>query len=189
MATEFPRNGFTSRVPPPDMAQAMAHGQSTEEATLHETVKPEAPQTITAADLDVDDDYEPELSVDLGDLPPVLDAQAEEVTLRQRALNVVRAYNKKVAGWDSMEQLPEPDADMGIMGTVRLVGGAVVGIAVITLVVNQVLSIQSIANSTGPFSGVITSLESTGVAAMTLLVVGLVVAAASAIMSFMGSGF
>jgi hypothetical protein len=76
-----------------------------------------------------------------------------------------------------------------IMQAVRMIGGAVVGIAVIVLVVNQVLTIGAIENSTGPFSGVIDSLESTGVAAMVLLVVGLVVVAAQQIMGFMGGGF
>lgn len=76
-----------------------------------------------------------------------------------------------------------------IMRVVQLVGGAVVGIAIVVLVVNEVLTVNAIANSTGPFSGVITSLETTGVAAMTLLVVGLLVVAASSIMDFFGGGF
>jgi len=76
-----------------------------------------------------------------------------------------------------------------VMGAVRMIGGAVVGIAVIVLVVNEVLTIGAVSNSTGPFAGVIDSLETTGVAAMTLLVVGLVVVAAQQIMSYMGGGF
>ena len=76
-----------------------------------------------------------------------------------------------------------------VMQAVRMIGGAVVGIAVIVLVVNEVLTIGAVSNSTGPFSGVIDSLETTGVAAMTLLVVGLVVVAAQQIMSYMGGGF
>jgi hypothetical protein len=76
-----------------------------------------------------------------------------------------------------------------VMQAVRMIGGAVVGIAVIVLVVNEVLTIGAVSNSTGPFAGVIDSLETTGVAAMTLLVVGLVVVAAQQIMSYMGGGF
>jgi len=76
---------------------------------------------------------------------------------------------------------------MGMLQAVRKVGGAVVGIAVVTLVVNEVLTIESINNSSGPFSGVIDSLNTTGVAAMTLLVVGLVVLSASFIMRYMGN--
>lgn len=76
-----------------------------------------------------------------------------------------------------------------IMRVVQLVGGAVIGIAIVTLVVNEVLTVDAINNSSGPFSGVIDSLETTGVAAMTLLVVGLLVVAASQIMNFFGGGF
>jgi hypothetical protein len=74
---------------------------------------------------------------------------------------------------------------MGVMNAVKMVGGAVIGIAVITLVVNEVLTVDAINNSSGPFTGVINSLETTGVAAMTLLVVGLLVVAASFIMRYM----
>jgi hypothetical protein len=88
-------------------------------------------------------------------------------------------------------EAPEPVAadDLSIMQEVRMVGGAVVLIAVIVLVVNEVLTVPAINNSTGPFTPVIDSLGTTGVAAMSLLVVGLVVAAARAIMGFMGGGF
>jgi hypothetical protein len=161
--------------------------------------QPDEPK-ITAEDLDVEDDYEPELSVDLGDLDAVLEAEADEeadgllATLREkiaftkRAQSVVRAYNEEATVYGP-GTLEEPDADMGIMGTVRLVGAAVVGISVTVLVVNEVLTIGAIQNSSGPFAPVIDSIGSTGVAAMSLLVVGLLVLAASRIMGFMGSGF
>lgn len=91
--------------------------------------------------------------------------------------------NNSTAGTSPNEQ------NLPVMQAVRMIGGAVVGIAVIVLVVNEVLTIGAISNSTGPFAGVIDSLETTGVAAMTLLVVGLVVVAAQQIMSYMGGGF
>jgi len=92
------------------------------------------------------------------------------------------------------DEVTEEPADteeqtLPVMQAVRMIGGAVVGIAVIVLVVNEVLTIGAVSNSTGPFAGVIDSLETTGVAAMTLLVVGLVVVAAQQIMSYMGGGF
>jgi len=86
-------------------------------------------------------------------------------------------------------RMAQPTQTLPVMGAVRMIGGAVVGIAVIVLVVNEVLTIGAVSNSTGPFAGVIDSLETTGVAAMTLLVVGLVVVAAQQIMSYMGGGF
>lgn len=78
---------------------------------------------------------------------------------------------------------------LGIMQTVQLIGSAVVAIAIIVIVVNEVLTTEAVTNTTGPFDPVIDTLGSTGVAAMSLLVVGLLVAAASQLMSFMRGGF
>jgi len=79
-------------------------------------------------------------------------------------------------------------ATASIMQQVRLIAGAMIGISVLVIVLNEVFSLQSISNSTGPFSGVIDSLESTGGAALGLLVVGLLVVSANAVMSFFGRG-
>ena len=106
-------------------------------------------------------------------------------------------------GWDGQAEdirefrtTPESERDEEwdqtynqMMRTVQMIGGAVIGIAVIVIVVNEVLTTNAVNNSSGPFGGVIDSLETTGVAAMTLLVVGLLVAAASKLMSFFGGGF
>jgi hypothetical protein len=88
------------------------------------------------------------------------------------------------------EAAPEPKAadELAIMAQIRMIGGAVILIAIVVLVVNEVLTVNAINNSSGPFTSVIDSLNTTGVAAMSLLVVGLVVAAARAIMGFMGGG-
>ena len=79
-------------------------------------------------------------------------------------------------------------AHADIMGVVRVIGGAMIGIAVLVVVLNEIFSIESISNTTGPFGGVVDSLESTGVAALSLLVVGLLVAAANRVMGFFGGG-
>ena len=79
-------------------------------------------------------------------------------------------------------------AEAAIMGVVRVIGGAMIGIAVLVVVLNQIFSLESIANSSGPFAGVVDSLEGTGVAALSLLVVGLLVAAANRVMGFFGGG-
>lgn len=79
-------------------------------------------------------------------------------------------------------------AEAAIMGVVRVIGGAMIGIAVLVVVLNEIFSIESISNTTGPFGGVVDSLESTGVAALSLLVVGLLVAAANRVMGFFGGG-
>jgi len=79
-------------------------------------------------------------------------------------------------------------SEANIMKTVRVIGGAMIGIAVLVVVLNEVFSLDAIANSNGNFSGVIDSLESTGAAALGLLVIGLLVLGANRVMQFFGGG-
>lgn len=79
-------------------------------------------------------------------------------------------------------------AEARIMQTVRAVAGAMIGIAVLVIVLNEVFSIDAIANGTGEFSGVLDSLRTTGSAALGLIVVGLLVLAANRVLSFFGGG-
>lgn len=77
---------------------------------------------------------------------------------------------------------------LGIMGEVRLVSGALIFILIIVLVISEVSGAVNVTG--GPFDSVMTSVESTGVSALVLLVVGILVVAAVAIMRIMGqSGF
>lgn len=89
------------------------------------------------------------------------------------------------AKFDEFEQAY---AQGNIMQVVRLIGGAMIGIAVLVVVLNQVFQLDSISNGSGPFSGITDSLESTGVAAISLLVVGLLVVSANRVMGFFGGG-
>jgi len=75
-----------------------------------------------------------------------------------------------------------------IMRTVRVIGGGMIGISVLVIVLNEMFSLETIANTTGPFSSVIDSLETTGGAALGLLVIGFLVLAANRIMGFFGGG-
>jgi hypothetical protein len=75
-----------------------------------------------------------------------------------------------------------------IMDVVRVVGGAMIGLAVLVVVLNEVFAIDAIANGTGQFTGVIDSLETTGSAALGLMVIGLLIVAANRIMSYFGGG-
>lgn len=78
---------------------------------------------------------------------------------------------------------------LGIMGEVRLIGGAVVTILILALVLNEVYDSIEI-NDTSPWYEIVGDLESTGVAALGLLIVALLVLAAAAILRVMGnSGF
>lgn len=83
----------------------------------------------------------------------------------------------------------DPDAEMEFMRAIQVIGGAVITIAIVALVANEVLTLDAIANSSGPFSGVPDQLGDTGVAAITLLIIGLVVLAANRIMSLFGGRF
>jgi uncharacterized membrane protein YesL len=79
-------------------------------------------------------------------------------------------------------------AEARIMDVVRVIGGAMIGIAVLVVVLNEVFALDAINNSTGSFSGVIDSLETTGAAALGLLVIGLLVLGANRVMGFFGGG-
>lgn len=79
-------------------------------------------------------------------------------------------------------------AEASIMAVVRMVASGMIGIAVLVIVLNEVFAIDAIANGTGQFSTVIDSLETTGAAALGLLVIGLLVLAANRVMSFFGGG-
>jgi len=92
------------------------------------------------------------------------------------------------AGMETTNRLNERFDRLDVMGTVRAIGGAMIGIAVLVVVLNEVFSLSTITNSSGAFSNVISSLESTGAAALGLLVVGLLVLAANSVLGFFGGG-
>lgn len=76
---------------------------------------------------------------------------------------------------------------LGIMGEVRMVGGAIVLLIISILVLNEVFNAVDI-DTSSPWYDVVTALENTGGSALTLLVVALIVIAAVAIMRIMRSG-
>jgi len=94
-----------------------------------------------------------------------------------------------VAEFTAYDDRPDTGyAEARIMGTVRVILGAMIGLAVGIVVLNEVFSLNSVSNSTGPFSEVISQIENIGGAALGLIVIGLLVAAANQIMSFFGGG-
>lgn len=98
-------------------------------------------------------------------------------SFRRGARNVARRKAEQTL--DNMPIVPE----------VRMIGGALITIVLIGIVLNEVVTTTAINNSSGPFSQVINDAESTGVAAMGLLVIGLIVVAANAILGRFGGGF
>lgn len=94
----------------------------------------------------------------------------------------------------ALGRLTPAGRDRGVMNAVRMVGAGLVMTLVIVLVLTEVhaaVPFETGPNGsyTGPFGGVVTAIESTGAAALSLLVVGFIVVAASAIMRYFGTGF
>ena len=79
-------------------------------------------------------------------------------------------------------------ASANIMRVVRVMGSAMIGIAILVVVLNEVFALDSISDTNGSFSGIVDSLETTGAAALGLLVIGLLVLAANRVMGFFGNG-
>ncbi|MDR9431619.1 MAG: hypothetical protein RI568_13100 [Natronomonas sp.] len=104
----------------------------------------------------------------------------------KRAKQAGESLNERKDGTRLFSEAPVHDR--GVMNEVRMIGGALVAIVIIALVLTEVYNAVSIPNDS-PFYGIVSSAESTGVAAITLLIVGLLVLSASVIMRFMGGSF
>jgi hypothetical protein len=107
-----------------------------------------------------------------------------------------RVAENKTAEWAASVEEGARDGDgvlaqldrgvrMGIVRTARRLGGAMVVILLTAVVLNEVFTTVDVGS--GPFSQIGTDLTTTGVAAMGLLVVGLIVVAANRIMGVFGS--
>lgn len=90
---------------------------------------------------------------------------------------------------DGVAQADEQDwSEAEIMRTVRIIGGAMIGISVLIVVLNEVFALDAITNSSGQFSHVIDQLVSIGGAGLGLLVIGILILAANRVMNFFGGG-
>lgn len=78
-------------------------------------------------------------------------------------------------------------ARMMISQVVQKVGGAMITIALVGVVVNQVLTTSVVNNTSGPLN-VVDQLGTTGQAAIGFLILALLVMAARVIMNIMGDG-
>lgn len=79
-----------------------------------------------------------------------------------------------------------------VMGEIRMIGGALVLILLMVFVLTEIYAAIEFSTDAegaydGPFGEVVTSLENIGATALVLLVLALLVVAASAIMRFFGS--
>ena len=111
----------------------------------------------------------------------VIDQRPDMAANSQTALNV---------GQGAVDELESRTgfSEAMIMRTVRTLGGALIGISVLVVVLNEVFALDAIANSSGQFSGVIDQLTSIGGASLGLLVIGILVLAANRVMGFFGGG-
>lgn len=83
---------------------------------------------------------------------------------------------------------PTNPYEMALIRAIQVIGGAAILIGIIVTVVNEVYTTEAVNNSSGPFSPVVGDVETTGVAAMGLTVVGMIVVAAQSLMGGGGVG-
>jgi hypothetical protein len=67
----------------------------------------------------------------------------------------------------------------------KAIGKGLMTVALVVIVLNQLFTLSIINNSSGPFSGLISTVENLGTAALTLVVIGFIVLGASVAMSYM----
>jgi len=76
-----------------------------------------------------------------------------------------------------------------MMREIQIVGSGLVFVFILLIVLDEIFNATSYGSQGGPFSGLVDTIETTGTSALTLLVVGFIVVAASGIMRFFGAGF
>jgi len=74
-------------------------------------------------------------------------------------------------------------------GMTERIAGGVMAIAIVAIVLNELFSLSLVNNTTGPFSGLIDSVENVGTAALTLVVLGFLAAAGGAVLTMFRGGF
>jgi hypothetical protein len=80
-------------------------------------------------------------------------------------------------------------ARMRQMSAVDMIAGGIITLVVVAIVLNQLLTLEIVNNTTGPFSGLIDSVENIGSASLTLIVVGFLAAAAGVVLSMFRGRF
>jgi hypothetical protein len=119
------------------------------------------------------------MSVVTGQAAPGVQNKASELKQRFLAL-VMIMFNGDVQAMRAHTTRLE-QGDGGSKRVVKVLASIAIGVVIL----NQIFQIDSIANSTGPFAGVIDTLETVGSAALVLLVVGLVAYGGAIALSYM----
>jgi len=146
---------------------------------LREQAAPAEPSPEDATDTEAD------AEVDEGKL----DAMRETLSDYEDDLERSIRAGEEFWGGDVEDVDEDADLELDVMRAIQAIGGGVIAIAIVVVVVNAVMTTEAVNNSSGPFQGVIDSLNTTGVSAMVLLVIGLLVGAASRLMGMFSSGF
>jgi hypothetical protein len=163
-------------------------------STTHRTVplqmRPEALREQAApAEPDVEDATDTNTEADAEVDEGKLDAMRETLSDYEEDLERSIRAGEEAWGGDVEEIDDDADLELDVMRAIQAIGGGVIAIAIVVVVVNAVMTTEAVNNSSGPFQGVIDSLNTTGVSAMVLLVIGLLVGAASRLMGMFSSGF
>jgi hypothetical protein len=74
-------------------------------------------------------------------------------------------------------------------GMVERIAGGVMAVAIVAIVLNELFTLQIVNNTSGPFSGLMDTVESVGTGAITLVVLGFLAAAGGMAISMFRSGF
>lgn len=74
-------------------------------------------------------------------------------------------------------------------GMTERIAGGVMAIAIVAIVLNELFTLDLVSNTSGPFSGLISSVENVGTAALTLVVLGFLAAAGGAVLTMFRGGF
>jgi hypothetical protein len=74
-------------------------------------------------------------------------------------------------------------------GMTERIAGGVMAIAIVAIVLNELFTLDLVSNTSGPFSGLINSVENVGTAALTLVVLGFLAAAGGAVLTMFRGGF
>jgi len=78
---------------------------------------------------------------------------------------------------------------MGGGGMTERIAGGIIAVTVVAIVLNQLFTLSIVNTTTGPFSGLLQTVESVGTGALTLVVLGFLAAAGGAAIAMFRGGF
>jgi hypothetical protein len=92
-------------------------------------------------------------------------------------------------GQDAFDATVAQFKQMGGGGMTERIAGGIIAVTVVAIVLNQLFTLQIVNTTSGPFSGLLTTVESVGTGALTLVVLGFLAAAGGAAIAMFRGGF